>query len=782
MNNLPVIIFFILLVVISLIVIIMVYKKRKTTNETNNILKSQIQQEIKDMEDIANTLKQDQLTASALYGTGLPDIDLKVNERYLTDGIAKPDEVLQWFKTIGLIGASIIIGPDDIVRLSATGFKKMSSKVATSAIGKSMARVLPKLAIKAGVSVATNLAKLTNPVTWALAWIDLTGASWDLSNAGKLNNIMLANEWLEMRDALKSEFDKAVNGKVNILGPLDKLKKEGNFDDEYSLQMLNQAMKVTDAIVNERLGPNASDEQFWAEYATVMSENEDKIKNMTIKAMCEKHGGKYLGKDSCSYKTKGECDSSYKWPIKDYEKDGPYAQWDNGDGGKCVATFNMRELCEEQGSANIGYDYENKTCTIKKPYCQQFGYQFKDKDSDVNNFPNCYKTVGREVLDVFFGSTMTKEIEDLFSQEQNCGNRCGPNQYCYTLTGKGGICLAKSKVGEACPAGMHQSCEGGSECRLSSEGALASAGTVLAAVATGGFLTFPAIAASGGGRSIQSNMGMCTAGEDGVNAPSTSNPGHYIPLGLKGCSAAWKCPTKVKSPNGKTEPYNCHNAFLECQPQRRENETCDVVRSCEKGLWCGGIPIVCRKPGKEGDWCPLDSNACQPGLYCGANSKCNAPSADGKSCLSNAECQSGTCLGGVCAKKIGVTDYLPTGSTCILANTRCEPGSFCNGIGCVPLLDNDSTCVLDNSCKSGSCSRTDNLGVTIGTLGIAGVCANKPGSTSATGPTAAEIIAKRIEYARKITHPWEQYGMTSQEWADNNKKRQDELEFSRDGV
>jgi hypothetical protein len=708
MNNVAIILFIIILLIASIAMIIVVYNKRKKASQASQTLsnlKPEIEQQIKDMQEISDTLKKDTEVAKDIYGTGLADVDLKVNERYLTEGIAEPDQVLKWMKTIGFIGLSAVLGPDDGVKLSLKAFTKMNTKIGTSVIGKTMARVLPKLAIKAAVKINVNLAKLTNPLSWALAWIDLSGAAMDVANAGKLADIKLAAEWLELRDHLKREFDKATNSEVHVVGPLNKIKDVEKYEQEFELQLLNQAMALTDKVINEKFGPNATDEQFWAEYETTMSQNENTILNMTMKAMCEKYGGKYLGKNHCSYKTKQECDSSYTWPIKDYEKDGPYVQWDNGDGGKCVATFNMRELCDEQGTANIGYDYENKTCLIKEPYCRQFGYQFKDKDPDVNNFPNCYKTTGREALDVLFGETFTKEIEDLFSDEENCGNRCGPNQYCFTITGKGGICLNKSKVGEACVSDMDQSCEPGSKCKLSSEGALAAAAVAAGTVLTGGLLTLPTLAASGGGRSIQSNLGMCTAGQDGVNAPSPSNPGHFIPLGKKGCSALWPCPTNVKTASG-TQPYTCHNAFTECQPPRKENETCDVVRTCDKGLWCGGVPIVCRKPGKVGDFCPLDSSKCEPGLFCGANSRCSKPQQNGTACVTNSACQSGVCLGGVCATRIGGRDYVPKGATCVLANTRCEPGTYCDGIKCQSKKEIGEHCsgaAAGHQCKSGNC-------------------------------------------------------------------------------
>ena len=740
-----IIMFSIILAVISLIIIIMVYKKRQTSKQTLASMEIDLKQQIKDMEDAANTLRQNNATAESLGGSGVVDVDLKVNERYLMDGVAPPDEVLKWARTLGIIGIAVVTQPDTLFKISGKGFSYMSSKLAATTIGKTMTRMLPKIAIKAGVTVGKSIAKLSNPLAWALTWLDLTSAAWDLSDVGKLSNIMLAQQWLEMRDSVMREYEKAVDGKYYVMGPLNKLSTD-EFEETYSVMMFYQAMVLTDTLVNEKLGTgNVTDEQFWAEYENIMTTKEDMILNMTMKAMCEKYGGKYLGKNYCSYKNKQECDSSYDPSIKSDSNTtiNQYVQWDKADGGRCVAMPNIREFCDAQGTANIGYDYDNKTCVIKQPYCTQFGYQFTEKDDKVNNFPNCYKTVGRETLDTIFGATLVKDIENLMSDEVNCGNRCTADQYCYNLSGKGGICLPKSKVGEECPAGMHESCEGGSECRLTSEGALASAGAVAGAVFTGGILTFPVLAASGGGRSIQANMGMCTAGADGINAPTSSNPGHYIPLGKKGCSAAWNCPTQVKGSDGKAVPYTCHNAFLECQPPRKKGETCDVVRKCGEGLWCGGVPITCREPGKEGDWCPLDSSACGTGLFCGADSRCRKPQADGTACVTNSACSSGTCLGGVCAKRIGVTDYLPKDSTCILANTRCEPGSFCNGINCVSLLDNGTTCVLDGSCKTGHCSRTEDLGVTIGTLGIAGVCANKPGSSSAgTGISLAEELYK----------------------------------------
>jgi hypothetical protein len=710
MNNVAIILFIIILVILALVMIFAIYNKRKKASQINqsidSSLREQIEKDIADMQEIAKTLQEDKTKASEVYGSGLADIDLKLNDRYLTEGIAEPNKVLETMKSIGLISLAVIIGPDDVAKISLKGLSKMTNKLATSAMAKASTRLLPKLAIKAGISLSKNLAKLTNPVGWVLMILDIPGMIFDISDTGKLSNIILAKEWLELRDNLMKEFNKNTNNEVFVVGPLDKRKKEETYEQEFQFQLLNQQMVLTDLIINEKLGPNASDEQFWAEYENSIMQNEDKILNMTMKAMCEKYGGKYLGKNNCSYKTKSECDSSYTWPIKDYEKDGPYVQWDNADGGKCVATFNMREICEEQGNANIGYDYENKTCIIKEPYCRQFGYQYKEKDPDVNNFPNCYKTTGREVLDVIFGETTTKEVEDLFSKEENCGNRCGPQQYCYTVTGKGGICLNKSKVGETCPTEM-PSCVDGSQCKISSEGIAAAAGTVALGALTGGLaLTFPAlVTASAGSRAIHANLGMCTAGQDGVNAPSPTNPGHFIPLGKKGCSAVWPCPTNVKTPTG-TVPYTCHNAFLECQPPRKENETCDVVRTCDKGLWCGGVPIVCRKPGKVGDFCPLDSSKCEPGLFCGANSRCSKPQQNGTACVTNSACQSGVCLGGVCATRIGGRDYVPKGATCVLANTRCEPGTYCDGIKCQSKKEIGEHCsgaAAGHQCKSGNC-------------------------------------------------------------------------------
>ena len=112
---------------------------------------------------------------------------------------------------------------------------------------------------------------------------------------------------------------------------------------------------------------------------------------------------------------------------------------------------------------------------------------------------------------------------------------------------------------------------------------------------------------------------------------------------------------------------------------------------CEKDLWCGGVPVKCREKGKEGDYCPLNSDMCkgptirkatdaeianakalyekgknnpifkfigdrfkpivdtgmipEPGYFCDADSKCRVKRGKGGFCLlgQNHWCISGKC-------------------------------------------------------------------------------------------------------------------------------------------
>lgn len=674
------IIILVFMLILMFVLGILFLRQKSSRNESKKTVKlsnMDSQQALKAKSDNSEQKLIDQFDA---------DVDLSVNNKYLGDNIESKDKTIELVKNIG-IDLGISIGADVAIALSKKGIKVLVKKAVKTALVQAIKKIIPKLAIKAGATALKSVAKLANPIAWGLAYFDFVSAIWDITDVGKLSTYREAKDWIELRDIYKKEFDKASNNQQVVIGPLSKIQKDDvnkfikMFEEETTAQVTIWADKVINEITNIA---DKTPEEISTILVDNITENQSTINNMVFKSLCQRNQGKYLGKDLCTYIDKDSCDKNYSWPIKEGEI---YTQWEDG---KCIQSWggHIRELCEKQGIANIGYDYTNKTCIIKEPYCNQYGYSYKAQDSEVDNFPNCYKTTGRKVADVVVGETITKDLEDLFSKEKNCGDRCSSDQYCYTVTGRGGICLAKAEPGETCPVGMNDSCYGDSNCNLSSEGYLAAIGVGAAGVATGGAALGLAglVAAGGAGRSIQANLGMCTAGADGEKRSSSTNSGHYIKNGLKGCSAAWKCPPKV-SKDGKIVKYHCENVFTPCKAPKNDGQFCLLGQH---------------------DWC-------KEGSHCGADSKCAKKGAPGKGCFVGEACTSGICKGAVCANPDGT---LPRGSTCALARGDCSTGDFCGlDLKCQPKLSAGSACLSDSVCANGDCS--------------GGVCLNSSGKVPA---------------------------------------------------
>tara|TARA_R100001163_G_scaffold65473_2_gene62761 strand:+ start:9543 stop:11837 length:2295 start_codon:yes stop_codon:yes gene_type:complete len=731
----------IIILLLAAVAVIIIIMKRKENNKKIDIDAAKAKDELrtKQQNEAGAEFRKSSSDAAAPFKEAVEDVDIEFDQRFLSSELETPSKTQIAVKVVARTARDMGFGiaPDVTFGLSKKLARFLSRKSGAKIAAKAIAKTVPKFVSKASMALAKSASKLTNPIGWALMSFDVVSLGWDLFDVGKLSNIKLAEDWIRMRDNIKNEFDKNVGENPPIIGPITKLKLE---NEKKYLELVKEISFKQDTILREKLitsTPNWDDLSLERQDQLMESIPESVLDNATMKALCVKLGGKYLGRNLCSYSTKSACDNSYSWPPKEGDLN-PYVQWD---GKKCVGSFGglVRHMCDEEGTANIKYDYNDRVCKVKAPYCKQFGYQFKEKDENVLNYPNCYKTTGRLIADALAGETISKDFENLFSSEKNCGNRCGPNQYCYTVTGRGGICLPKSKVGEACPFDSSQNpCEGESKCKPSSEGILALSA---AAIST----TLGPIGPILGGRAASANLGLCTAGIDGKNPPSKDNPGHYIPLGMKGCSAVWPCPQKVKGKDGKTRAYYCSNAFTECQPPKKLNESCGPIRKCEEGLWCGGVPIKCRKPGDVGAFCPLKDSACKSGLYCGSDSKCARPRPDGSGCFKSSGCQSGQCIGGICGKKFAGKFYIPNGKSCILANSRCEPGTYCNGFTCVPQKDEGGICATSGECLSNTCERGATL-ETIATLGIAGTC-TKP-KLSDLPPALRAEIEKRIEEDR----------------------------------
>lgn len=112
------------------------------------------------------------------------------------------------------------------------------------------------------------------------------------------------------------------------------------------------------------------------------------------------------------------------------------------------------------------------------------------------------------------------------------------------------------------------------------------------------------------------------------------------------------------------------NIALKCVPRLPEGSDCNTAgdhRRCVEGLWCGGVPIKCRKKGQEGETCQsLIHDSCLGELECNVAGKCQRPMSEGPksvgaTCAVGADCAgfgagpviAGTdCCRSVCTQKV----------------------------------------------------------------------------------------------------------------------------------
>jgi len=657
-NNRYYIIIFGLLFLIAIVTIVIIIIKKKTTTTTTTVNgtvnSSIIPTTTADgaAADIANIITQQTNIVNNQTTGYTSTVNTSPNAQYVTNDPASPSAISNLITTLGPSAAGLAIQEatiklsnkamqyigqatlDSIIKVAPNPDELIS---ATQSLGEQMAKE------------STSIADSFDPVGWGFAWVSAVNALWDFSDANKTSTMKPALYWKQLSDTAKAKFVTATGNTSTIKGPLTDLILNADstaFATQLNNEILNNQLILYDTILNQisatdlaALTTDQVNSQILTQLGTAA--NQSLIMNMSLKSLCEKNGnGKYLGGNNCTYATQAQCDSSYTWPISpsDPTSKGMYAQWSNN---QCLATESLsRSQCEAEGSSNLlQYDYNSQICMIKQAYCTQFGYQFEGSDPASYGLPNCYQSTGRQVLDAVVGTTLTQDVQNIFSNETNCGGNCSPTQYCYTVTGKGGVCVDQAAPGGSCPTtGTTVSpCLGQSVCKESSAGIAAAFFTALAAVAIPVVGSLGAALVAGGGRAV-TGLGICPAGADGVN-PSTgtggSNPGQYLPLNTinadgsttptLGCSAVWNCP------NG----YYCQDALHPCQPQKSQGATC-IAGQCKAGLWCS-TNLTCQPLGNVGDYCNgiAASADCQSGLSCGANSKCYNPN-DPCSCANTA--------------------------------------------------------------------------------------------------------------------------------------------------
>jgi hypothetical protein len=208
--------------------------------------------------------------------------------------------------------------------------------------------------------------------------------------------------------------------------------------------------------------------------------------------------------------------------------------------------------------------------------------------------------------------------------------------------------------------------------------------------------------------SISCKNQPCKVGEGCMQGQGKCDTGLF-------CNANSKC--EAKRPDGSYCPgilggdycrsgkCGASSTCLNSAGKAVEGAACSVVDQCADGLWCGGVPIQCRKPGNVGDFCVAGQHSqCKPGLYCDSTSKCANPRNDGEGCFVGAGCKSGKCGSSlVCLTSSG---KLPNFAGVCTSDNDCLPGNKCSGFGgrgsvCQPLSNVGESCTFNSGCKSG---------------------------------------------------------------------------------
>ncbi len=123
----------------------------------------------------------------------------------------------------------------------------------------------------------------------------------------------------------------------------------------------------------------------------------------------------------------------------------------------------------------------------------------------------------------------------------------------------------------------------------------------------------------------------------------------------------------------KTAGITCNGVTGHCQRAGVVGETCGDV-PCDGSTYCSGSPSgICAERSAEGEPCTFVLGSCADGLYCtptGCQRKVEAGGgcSGGETCVDDAECQSGVCIG----------IRLP-GQACDASTDHCQLGSCTNG-------------------------------------------------------------------------------------------------------
>lgn len=367
------------------------------------------------------------------------------------------------------------LGKEVLMRAGIAAGKKAAAmaaqRIAARAAAVGAAKMATATAAAATTAAATGPAA---PLVFAaeMAFIALT-IGLDLGDAAGYLKMTTNNAYVDM----KKEFDKSLNealltpleGKTGlsaneipvVVGPLTKFAKLVEEDQAKIINIGFEKLFVNNDPVFDKMNiavtrdiENGTITQSQFENDTTLQDqyvtnnvNMEQALQKIFDEFCITNGGKMVsvnGINVCSYKDKETCEKSYKWPIEQLDEDeapkDEYAEYRSNVGnGLCLLTNSaLRSICELN---KLDYNMDDGLCRVTEKYCKTKGADWKNNDCHINK--------GQEIAELFFGSTITRTLKQVFD----------PKQYEPCLAGEKDDGYFCRKVG--CPDGEEQYANGG---------------------------------------------------------------------------------------------------------------------------------------------------------------------------------------------------------------------------------------------------------------------------------------------------------------------------------
>jgi hypothetical protein len=330
----------------------------------------------------------------------------------------------QTLKLTSRILGSIIVkkGSAALARLGMQGGKKILNSGAMKALIATI-KALGKAGAKAGAAVAKIGAKVSaGPIGWALLAFDVLSITLDMTDAGGYEQLNMLDFYIDLKKSIDDEIiamyaEEGVSY-PSVIGPFDQLTEkdlETLIEDQVAIIMADESDPLiapmitrlnSDLLSGIITEADLENELIINNYTGLI--DTDKVYDRANANLCIELGGKIVDTNMCSYMDKDTCENSYSVPL---EPEDIYAEYKDG---KCVsASYALRMTCEEN---NLKYDIESGLCEISEDYCMakgaDWGYNAKLGKND------CRTSVGQDVLEFIFGTTVTRGIKQIFDPKQ----------------------------------------------------------------------------------------------------------------------------------------------------------------------------------------------------------------------------------------------------------------------------------------------------------------------------------------------------------------------------